>query len=71
MPSFNTKIMVNFGDRKVVHTDAHSGSEEFQSLIRQGYVKTGTIRQAKTGEIKVYWEPDYFEPRAKYIKPLK
>jgi len=72
----NTKILVNFKTQKVIHTEEHGGSDIYQSLIKEGYVKVGTmkvvlnkaasIHDSRVFEIGFYWENDYFDPKAKY-----
>lgn len=74
----NTKILVNFRDQKIIHTEAHAGSTEYVGLIKAGYVKVGTVKAVSLSDpyisqtfesvIEAYWESDYFDPGAKYNK---
>jgi hypothetical protein len=59
--------MVNFSDRKVIHTTVQVGSKEYESLVLRGYVKVGVLKVARTEFIPLFWDAEYFEPRAKYI----
>lgn len=72
--------MVNWDARNIVHTSAHAGSKEFKSLVEQGYVKVGVIKpeviehkgyNPHISEVKFFWDSDYFEPKAKYIRKPK
>ena len=75
----NTKILVNFKTKKCIHTEVHAGSREYQELIDRGYVNVGVIKLMVTRHeeiqmlslesIKIFWDADYFEPQAKYIRP--
>lgn len=64
----NTKILVNFESRKIIHTTAHAGATEFKKLIESGYEPVGVI---KVEDPKIYWKDEFFDPQAKYIKPVK
>jgi hypothetical protein len=67
----NVKIMVNWDTKKVVHTEDHAGSKSYQELLARGYTKVGVIKPPEVHFTapKFYWEPEYFEPAAKYIEP--
>jgi len=58
----NTKIMVNFSARKIIHCKAAVGSKEYDRLLEKGYENVGTMK----GEGRFFWNDGYFDPRAKY-----
>lgn len=74
-----TKVLVNWKDKKVIHTVKHRGSEPYNSLIAQGYEEVGVIKSKIVEEggwdedipstsIRVigFWKPEFFDPKAKY-----
>ena len=63
----NYRIMVNFETRKIVHTRAMVGSKEYSKLLDMGYVNTGVIKCDSKGNIKFFWDIEYFNPKAKYL----
>lgn len=60
----NTKIMVNFTKKKVIHTNEPVNSQGYEDLINGGYVQVGTMK----GTGQFFWNHNFFEPRAKYGK---
>lgn len=61
-----TKILVNWTTQKVIHCFDHRGSKEFRALQEKGYTEVGTIKTHDEPNTKFFWEPDHFDPAAKY-----
>lgn len=71
----NTKVMVNWKEKKIVHTTSRVGSEEYENLCKKGYEKVGTVkpvfaRHTNGLELdtnpKFFWDDKFFDPKAKY-----
>lgn len=70
----NTKILVHFQNKKVIHTEHHAGSTEYKYLISLGYEQVGTVKPLVNKgipEVTCYWDPEYFKPNDKYLNNLK
>lgn len=71
---YNTKILVNFQTKKIIHTEHHAGSKEYKFLISKGYEQVGIIKIQYDGftqvksTLKIYWGSEYFEPGDKYLR---
>lgn len=63
MATKNTRILVNFKTKKIVHTRNHRGTPQYQALINNGYEYVGDLK-ANTGLF--FWLPHYFEPQSKF-----
>lgn len=63
------KIMVNWANQQIVHTEATVGSREYIALLDKGYKQVGEIKQPT--EIKVFWDSRYFNPKDKYLRSLE
>lgn len=61
----NARIMVNFTEKKVVHTESHAGTKEYQDLMKNGYINVGIFKPI-TGQF--FWKDEFFDPAAKYPK---
>lgn len=61
----NTKILINFRNKKVLHTKTSPGNEKYDHLIAIGYVCVGTFKPTKND---FFWNSPYFEPDDKYHK---
>lgn len=63
--------MVNFEDKKVIHTECHAGSREYQELIKKGYIKVGVCKviedDSTVKKVNFYWDPEFFNPYDKYL----
>jgi hypothetical protein len=58
--------MVNFSDKKIIHTGSHVGSKEYETLVMRGYTRVGVFK-ASTANVPIFWDAEYFEPRDKYL----
>ena len=79
------KIMINWEERKIIHTTEHRGSADYNHLKNTfGYEEVGSIKTSDFEEgltpsnkgwiipqPKVFWEPNFFDPEVKYFKPQK
>lgn len=59
------KIMVNFTNRKIIHTTENVGSPAYQELLRRGYLNVGNCKTGKE-DTQFFWDSRYFDPRDKY-----
>lgn len=60
----NTRIMVNFEERLIVHCNYHELSTEYKLLIAKGYVEVGKCYPSKN---EFFWDSQYFNPPDKYV----
>ena len=70
----NFKIMVNWAEKKIIHTQERVGSEVYEGLKNNGYVKVGVVRPNPPNQILTtlptdptfFWDDKFFDPKAKY-----
>lgn len=60
----NTRILVNFKSKKIIHSNHSLISDEHKHLLSKGYIPVGLI---KADNPKIYWDKEFFEPQDKYI----
>lgn len=60
----NTRILVNWETKKIIHLNDHNESRPFKILLSKGYQYVGLLKP----DGRIFWETDFFNPDDKYIK---
>lgn len=63
----NIKIMVNWKEQKIIHTETHVGTKEYNQLCDKGYIRVGVIKVPEKSVNNIFWDDAFFDPSTKYI----